>query len=112
MAKVAPPTLTPGNSAIPLICRWRAGPNACTPIRSPTWKPSAPAVALSMTTWSGPCGHFPAVSFVGLNGWPAFVTEKPSDGAPPVEITFPSLPISFSVSVVTEPAASATPGSF
>ena len=111
MAKVAPPTLTLGNSAIPLMRSLRDGPNACTPIRSPTWKPLPLAVALSITTASGPCGQWPAVSFVGLKGWPLCVTEKPSEGAPPVEITFPFLPISFSESLVTEPAASATPGS-
>ena len=66
---------------------------------------------MSITTAFAPCGQLPSVSFVGLKGCPLVVTEKPSDGAPPVEITLPSLPISFSESVVTEPAASATPGS-
>ena len=111
MAKVAPPTLTPGNSAIPVMPSVWAGPNACTPILSPTWKPLPLAVALSITTSPPPCGQRPSVSFVGLKGWPLGVTEKPSDGAPPVEMTLPSLPISFSALVVTEPAASATPGS-
>ena len=67
---------------------------------------------MSITTWRLPCGQCPCVSLVGLNGWPAGVTEKPSEGAPPVEITFPSLSISFSELVVTEPAARATSGSF
>ena len=67
---------------------------------------------MSITTSSGALGHAPLVSFVGLKAWPSGVIENPSEGALPVEITFPFLSISFIVSVVTEPAASATPGRF
>ena len=65
---------------------------------------------MSIATWSDPLGQEPAVSFVGLNCCSRGSTEKPSDGAPPVLITFPSLPISLTLSLVTEPAAAATSG--
>ena len=48
-----------GNSAMPVISSCRAGPNAWTPIRSPTSKPFAAAVALSITIWSLPRGQLP-----------------------------------------------------
>ncbi len=65
---------------------------------------------MSIATSSGPLGHAPSVSFVGLNCCSLGSTEKPSDGAPPVLITFPSLPISLTSSLVTDPAAAATSG--
>jgi len=56
-------------------------------------------------------GQAPVVSFVGLKSWYCGWTENPSEGAPPVLITLPSLPTSFTLSLVTAPAASATSGS-
>ena len=45
----------------------RCGPTAWMRIESPTAKPWFAADALSITTWSPPCGHEPDVSCVGLN---------------------------------------------
>jgi hypothetical protein len=96
--------------AIPEIRKERCGPTACSLIVSPTRKCSLEAVASSIATSSEPLGQDPAVSSVGLNCCSFGSTEKPSDGAPPVSITLPSLPISFVLSLVTEPAAAATSG--
>ena len=110
-AKVAPPIEpTPLSSAIPEIRNARWGPTACSLIVSPTWKPLPEAVALSITTSLPPRGQEPSVSLVGLNCCSRGSTEKPSEGAPPVSITFPFLSISFTLSLVTDPAAAATSG--
>ena len=112
-ANVAPPIEpTPDSSAIPERRNVRCGPTACSRTVSPTAKPSREAVALSTATSSPPLGQEPAVSFVGLNCCSRGSTEKPSDGAPPVSTTFPSLPMIFTLSLVTEPAAAATSGTF
>src|SRR5207302_9449721 len=65
-----------------------------------------------MTTWRGPEAQAPVTSVDGLKRMSAWgSSEKPSLGALPALISFPSDPTSLTVSLVTEPSAKATSAS-
>ena len=116
MAIVAPPSeLTLPNRAIPLIVNLRVGPWAATPIRSPTRKPCASAVPLSITSSAGPLAHRPSVSFIGLKRAACASNPKAKLGAPPMLIVLPWRSRSFARSASLcrakiAPAAVSTPG--
>ena len=81
---------------------------------SPTLKFSAAAVPASSATCFGPSGHWPVLSFSGLNcGWEASL-PSPNCGAPPEPSALPSRPkisaLLDAIGAIVPPAA-ATSGS-
>ena len=107
---VAPPMFVePPKRKIPARRIFCAGPSAWTPIVSPTFQCSSPAVRLSTTTSFGP-GQVPLANVIELSSGAFLSTLKPMFGAPPWEIALPFLPIRCA-DPATPPIASLTPGS-
>ena len=85
------------------------GPSPWTPITSPTFQCSSPAVCLSTTTWFGP-GHVPSAKLIELSSGRRWSTLNPMFGAPPWEIALPFLPMRWA-DPATPPIAALTSGS-
>ena len=88
-ANVAPPIeSTEPNLATPVISYCLTGPNAATPTASPTPKPSLAEVLASITTWSAPRAHLPAVRLRGEKRRCSVSSPTPNVGAPPLPPIF------------------------
>ncbi len=108
-ASVAPARLfAVPNLAMPVMVNVCVGPWSRIRTRSPTENPYFCAVPRSMTTSCGVVGRLPCTKCKAEMFWLGS-KDRPSDGAAPEEMALPSWPMNCA-KPVTEPSASATPG--